>query len=35
MKLLSRKNIASKVENIERKETSMPDLSGQSGLRRT
>jgi hypothetical protein len=33
MKLLSRKNIALKFKDIERKETFMPDLSGQSGRR--
>jgi hypothetical protein len=30
-KLLSRKNIAPRFKDIERKETLMPDLSGQSG----
>jgi hypothetical protein len=33
MKLLSRKNIAPKFKDIERKETFMPDLSKQSGRR--
>jgi hypothetical protein len=33
MRLLSRKNIALKFKDIERKATFMPDLSGQSGRR--
>jgi hypothetical protein len=35
MRLLSRKNIVPRFEGIERKETLMPDLSGQSGRRYT